>query len=299
MDAAFRIRFNALGGQGEVVLSAADEAQAQALAQRAIDEVLRIEHKYSRYRPDSVLGQLNAGAGRRAVDCDAETLSLFAFADTLYADSDGLFDISSGVLRRAWNFSAPRLPSAAELAPLLALIGWPRVQREGRQVFLPVSGMEIDFGGFGKEYAADRAATQLAEQGVRHGYVNLAGDIRVLGPKPNGEPWTIGIQHPRQPGKLVASLALSQGGLATSGDYERSFEIAGQRYCHVLNPRDGWPVRFWRSVSVLAPLAVAAGSIATIAMLKQAEGLGFLQDSAMPYLAIDLNGALHRSAAPT
>ena len=98
---------------------------------------------------------------------------------------------------------------------------------------------------------------------------------------------------------MIATLPVERGGLATSGDYERFFELDGQRYCHVLNPRDGWPVRFWRSVSVLAPLAVAAGSIATIAMLKQAEGLGFLQDSAMPYLAIDLNGALHRSAAPT
>ena len=177
---------------------------------------------------------------------------------------------------------------------LCTLIDWPSVQRDGRLVRLPTLGMELDFGGFGKEYAADRAAQALLERGVRSGYVNLAGDIRVLGPKPDGQAWLMGIQDPRQADKLIASIPMLGGALATSGDYERYFELDGRRYCHILLPRSGLPVDHWRSVSVLAPSALVAGSCSTIAMLKQAEGLGFLEDAGFIYLAVDQGGALHR-----
>jgi thiamine biosynthesis lipoprotein len=107
----------------------------------------------------------------------------------------------------------------------------------------------------------------------------------------------IGIQDPRRKGQLIATIPVYQGGLATSGDYERFFELDGQRYCHVLDPRNGQPVTHWRSVSVLAPLAVVAGNCTTIAMLKQTEGLAFLQASGMDYLAMDQHGAIHTKAA--
>jgi thiamine biosynthesis lipoprotein len=157
--------------------------------------------------------------------------------------------------------------------------------------------MELDFGGFGKEYAADRAATMMAARGAKHGYVNLAGDLRVLGPKPDGAPWMIGIQDPRRRGEVIATIPVYQGGLATSGDYERYFELEGQRYCHILDPNTGWPVTHWRTVSVLAPLAVVAGNCSTIAMLKQADGLAFLQASGMNFLAMDQHGAIHTRVA--
>jgi len=125
--------------------------------------------------------------------------------------------------------------------------------------------------------------------------VNLGGDMRFIGPQPDGEPWMIGIQDPRDAEGSVASIPVSQGALATSGDYERYFDLDGQRYCHILDPRSGMPVSHWRSVSVLAPLAIAAGSCATIAMLKQADGLDFLEQSGMSYLAIDHAGRMrHR-----
>jgi thiamine biosynthesis lipoprotein len=185
------------------------------------------------------------------------------------------------------------VPSAPELAPLLALIGWDKVQRAPGKVRLALAGMELDFGGFGKEYAADRAAALLEQGGVRHGYVNLGGDLRVVGPQPDGQPWLIGIQHPRDPGACVASIAVSQGALATSGDYERYFDLDGRRYCHVLDPGTAMPVSHWQSVSVLAPLAVLAGSVSTIAMLKEEHGLAFLAASGVSYLAIDHAGQTH------
>jgi len=294
----FRFPFDAMASRCEIVIAAADETHAHALAQDAIDEVKRIEDKYSRYRPDSVVSRINTAAGQAWIECDAETTSLFDYADALFRYSDGLFDITSGVLRRAWNFNVAQVPSAETLAPLLALIGWQRVERKEAQLRLPVAGMQIDFGGFGKEYAADRAASVLAAKGVQHGYVNLAGDLRVIGPQPDGQPWLIGIQDPRQQGRIVATIPVASGALATSGDYERFFELDGQRYCHVLDPRTGKSVTHWRSVSVLAPLAVAAGSCTTIAMLKQAAGNGFLDDSGMAYLAIDAQGKILHNEIP-
>ena len=289
-----RIIFDAMASRCEVCLAADTEADARVLARVAIDEVRRIEAKYSRYRADSVVSRIAAQAGGQPVECDDETLALLAYADTLYDNSGGLFDITSGVLRRAWNFRQLVLPEAATLQALCALVDWPGVQRDGRRVRLPTVGMELDFGGFGKEYAADRAAQALLERGARSGYVNLAGDIRVLGPKPDGQAWLMGIQDPRRADELIASIPMLSGALATSGDYERYFELGGRRYCHILLPRTGLPVDHWRSVSVLAPSTLVAGSCTTIAMLKQADGLAFLEDAGVTYLAVDQGGALHR-----
>jgi thiamine biosynthesis lipoprotein len=290
-----RFQFEAMASRCEIRLAAPD-GQASRLAEAAIAEVRRIEAKYSRYRPDSVVARINAGAGQSATACDDETIQLLAYADHLYRSSDGLFDVTSGVLRRAWDFRVPRLPDPALLASLLPLVGWPAVEVDQRRatVALGRAGMEIDFGGFGKEYACDRAAALLEARGVRHGYVNLGGDMRFLGPQPDGRPWRIGIQHPREPDGVVASIDVSQGALATSGDYERYIEVDGKRYCHILDPRTGMPVSYYQSVSVLAPLAVLAGSVSTIAMLQQAGGPAFLAASGASYLAIDSAGALAR-----
>jgi thiamine biosynthesis lipoprotein len=95
---------------------------------------------------------------------------------------------------------------------------------------------ELDFGGLGKEYAADRAAEVRIGLGARCGLIDLGGDIRTIGPQPDGCPWRIGIRHPRDADKVVAEIALSQGALATSGDYERFLEIDSRRYCHILEP---------------------------------------------------------------
>jgi thiamine biosynthesis lipoprotein len=276
----------------ELRIGAPDAQAAERLAQQAIAEVRRIETKYSRYRPDSIVSRINAAAGGEAVHCDDETMSLMNYAAALHGASDGLFDITSGVLRRAWDFRQPKVPAAQVLQPLLALVGWSKVECGGQDVRLRQAGMEIDFGGFGKEYAADRAAALLADAGVRHGYVNLGGDMRFIGPDLDGRPWSIGIQDPRDPDGVIASIPISSGALATSGDYERFFEIDGRRYCHILDPRDGMPVRYWRSVSVLAPMAIAAGSCSTITMLKQRDGVDFLNASEMGYLAVDDQGQM-------
>ncbi|MTW04107.1 FAD:protein FMN transferase [Duganella ginsengisoli] len=296
----YTVDFRAMASPCQVLLPAASEEQARALAQHAIDEVHRIEVKYSRYRADSVVTAINSAAGGDAVVVDDETASLLHYAGQLHMLSGGLFDITTGVLRKAWDFKQARMPAPGQLESLLALTGWQLVERQRaagvHTVRLPQAGMELDFGGFGKEYAADRAASALLEQGVRHGYVNLGGDFHVLGPQLDGTPWRIAIQDPRHADGTVAAIDVAGGALCTSGDYERYFDHEGKRYCHILDPRTGWPATAWRSVSVLAPLTAAAGACATIAMLKGEDALAFLASMEVAYLAVDAAGQVHSHA---
>jgi thiamine biosynthesis lipoprotein len=283
-----RLRFDAMASCNEVVVAGMAEGAARAAAQAAADEVRRIEAKYSRYRADSVVSRINASAGGAAVAVDAETAGLLDFAARLFEASGGLFDVTSGPLRRAWDFRAGRVPAEAELAPLRALVGWHGVEWDGRALRLPRAGMELDFGGIGKEYAADRAQAVLLEAGARHGFVNLAGDLRLVGPAADGTPWTFAIQHPRDPGAACAQVQLSHGALATSGDYERFFVTPdGRRCCHILDPRTGQPVAHWQSISVIAPSCAAAGALATIGMLLGPQALPFLHSQGAAFLAVD------------
>jgi thiamine biosynthesis lipoprotein len=295
----FRTVFRAMASEHELLLWSDDEARATRAAETAIADVLRIEAKYSRYRDDSVTTRINEAAGGQSVAIDAETAGLLAYADQCHRLSGGRFDLTSGVLRRAWDFrrTPPRLPDAAALATATALIGWDRVEWNEHSVRLPAAGMEIDFGGIGKEYAADRAATVCVEHGVPHGLVNLGGDVRATGPQPDGAPWRVGIRHPRRDGAAIATVLLESGAVATSGDYERYVEIEGRRYCHILDPRTGLPVAHWQSVSVVAPLCVVAGSLATIAMLLEQDAEACLAAERAVYLAIGPAGELARSTA--
>lgn len=276
-----RLAFRAMASPCDVQVFGDDEVAAQLALASAEAEVRRIEHKYSRYRDDSVVGRINASAGRAAIAIDAETAALLDFAEACHRDSGGLFDPTAGVLRRAWDFRRPAPPDQAAIDGLLPLIGWSGVEREGNSVRLAREGMELDLGGFGKEYAADRAAAILIESGHPCGFVNLGGDVRLLGgARPDGRAWRIGIQHPRALDRVAAQIYLRDGALATSGDYERFIEIAGRRWCHVLDPRTGWPVEDApRSVTVCAPTCTEAGMLTTMALLRGAGARLFLRDA--------------------
>ena len=268
-----------------------DTPAAARAIKAAIAEVHRIERKYSRYRDDSVVSQINRSAGAAApVELDTETCDLIDFALNAYSASDGAFDLTTGVLRRAWDFRAGRLPAPGQLAALMPLVGWTQVEWRRPALRLTRPGMEVDMGGIGKEYAVDRAATVLAEAGIGAALVNLGGDLRAIGRRADGNPWRLGIAHPRNTGAVLASIPLHEGALATSGDYERFFEADGRRYCHILDPRTGWPVQAWQSISVAAPACLAAGTITTIAMLLGEQALPFLRSQGLPFLAVDSLG---------
>ena len=285
--------FLAMGTPCRIAIEGTPQDVAERAAQAAIAEIRRIEAKYSRYQDDSVVSRINAAAGSgRIVAVDEETADLLDFAARLNAFSDGLFDPTTGVLRKVWDFRAARLPEPAQVASALARVGWHRVEWQRPHIHLGLPEMELDFGGFGKEYATDRAAGVLAAAGVASALVNLGGDLRVVGRRAQGRGWLLGIADPRKDGAVFASITLHEGALATSGDYERYFEHAGRRYCHVLDPRSGWPAQGWRSVSVSAPACLAAGALSTVAMLKGDDALAFLREQAVDFLAVDADGAL-------
>ncbi|WP_395703204.1 FAD:protein FMN transferase [Aquabacterium sp.] len=291
--------FRAMGTPCELRLVAASAARAEQLAGLALAEVQRLEQRYSRYREDSVLSAINqVAAAGGGVEVDEETAALLHYADTCHRQSGGLFDISAGLLRQAWRFADRQLPEAALIESLRPRIGWHRLHWQPPRLTFPQPGMELDFGGIVKEYAVDRLSALLAAEGVQHGYVNLGGDMRAIGPQPDGQPWRIGIRHPRRPGELLTTLALSQGALASSGDYERCIVVQGRRYGHILNPRTGWPVQHLAAVSVLAPLCVVAGSAATIAMLKEQQGPAWLAALGLPALWVDVEGRCGGELAP-
>lgn len=283
--------FAAMGSPCEIRVFARDPVHGTRVFDAARAEVERLEQRYSRYRSDSLLADINRVAARGGgIDVDAETASLLDYADTCYRQSDGLFDITSGLLRAVWRFDGRRAPEASEVASLLARIGWDKLERRGSRLHFP-PGMELDFGGIVKEYAADRVAALCQQHGVQHGFVNLGGDIRIVGPQPDGRSWQIGIQHPRRAQETaLGNLPLHSGALATSGDYARCMVIDGVRYGHILNPKTGWPVRHLASVTVVSDFCVVAGSASTIAMLKEADGPGWLAALGVPHLWIDTEG---------
>lgn len=291
--------FTAMASPCSILIETTNERAANRAARAAMDEVKRIEMKYSRYRGSSVISQINAAAGLKAVAIDAETADLLGFADKLYQTSDGLFDITSGILRQIWNFKDLKIPSAQEVTQTLSFIDWRQVQHNPKSCYLPCAGMQLDFGGFGKEYAADRAAHVLLQHDIAHALVNLGGDIHTLGvhgmPELANQPWKIQVQHPRHAQALLAGVDVFSGGLATSGDYERYAEIDGKRYCHVLHPGTGWPVGYWQSITVVAPNATLAGAMTTIALLKAEAALEWLNAHQAVYIAVDQNGVVYEN----
>jgi thiamine biosynthesis lipoprotein len=266
----------------EVLLPATELSSARELGEVAAAEAWRIEKKYSRYRQDSVLAWIHAQQGS-TVRLDEETASLIDFAQQCFVISEGLFDITSGILRRAWKFDgSDRLPDVATVQNLLPLIGFDKVR--WRNPFLTVpEGMELDLGGIGKEYAVDKAYDLLMARCPAPFLVNFGGDLRASRPLPHG-PWKVGIERPDIVHTAAMILEVEYGALATSGDAHRFLLKDGVRFGHVLDPRTGWPVpEAPRSVTVAASSCTEAGLLSTLAMLKGAGAQQFLQEQAVRY----------------
>lgn len=295
----FEHSFVAMGGPCRLRIDSEDSQTVGRVIRAAEAEVQRLERKYSRYLPDSLTSRINRNAGRTSrVEIDRETLGLLNYAQTLWQESDGMFDLTSGVLRRAWDFKSSRLPQQSDVDALLPLVGWEQVEWSGTHVRLPQRGMELDFGGCVKEYACDSAVGVLRQYGIEHALVDLAGDMAAVGGQgcsgENGEPWQIGIRHPGEEDSAIARLPLKTGGLASSGNYERYMEVNGQRYGHILNPKTGWPVQGLAAVSVVADQCLVAGSTATIALLMSEEAaLAWLAGLGISWLAVDAHFDIH------
>jgi thiamine biosynthesis lipoprotein len=270
-------QFQAMASPCSVMADGADDAELLHLGTMAARQAHRIEQKWSRYLPSNLVHCINHANGG-PVTVDEETARLLDFAALVWRESGGLFDITSGVLRRAWRFDgSDRVPAAPAVAALLPLVGWDKASWRRPELRL-LPGMEIDFGGIGKEYAVDVTLGELAAATTRPVLVNFGGDLAVSGPRRGDEPWRVGIDsgEPTRPAPLVR---LSRGAVTTSGDAHRYLLKDGVRYPHILDPRSGWPVMDApRSVTVAAASCAEAGVLSTLAMLHGATAESFLAE---------------------
>jgi FAD:protein FMN transferase len=280
------VTFTAMASPCEVLFNGAAHTQALDLGALAAQEAWRIEHKYSRYRDDSVVADIHRNRGRRHT-LDAETASLLQFAQQCFEMSDGLFDITSGILREAWKFDgSDRIPDQDSVAALLPRIGFDKLQWDPPSLLLP-PGMELDFGGIGKEYAVDTAYDILAARCSTPFLVNFGGDLRANRP-PSQSVWRIAVERPDTEHVAAMLLELEHGALATSGDSHRFLLKDSVRYSHILDPRTGWPVvNAPRSVTVAASSCIEAGLLATLSLLRGAGAKHFLQEEGVRYWIVE------------
>ena len=268
--------FTAMASPCVVLVDTPDHALGIEIGKIVKREALRIEAKFSRYR-SSVVTTINETAGQ-AIEVDVETGDLIDYASLCHRLSDGRFDITSGALRRAWTFDGSgAMPSEAQVREALRFVGWQRVLWD-RPILQLAEGMEIDFGGIGKEYAVDRALEMAKAHSTAPVLVNLGGDLRVSGPRRDGSAWHVAIEDVERAGTAAGLLELAQGALATSGDTHRYLLNNGVRYGHILDPRTGWPIMHApRSVTVHADTCTEAGLLAKLALLSGEDAEAFLK----------------------
>ncbi len=280
----FQGRFTAMASPCEVLVDTDDRARAELALRIAEQEAGRIEQKFSRYLTGNLIYRINH-AGGQPTPVDEETAHLIDYAAECYEMSDGLFDITSGVLRRVWTFDgSDRVPDEAAVREVLQHVGWHRVTWDKGTLTMP-PGMEIDLGGLGKEYAVDRAAALIAAQIADPCLVNFGGDLFASGCRRKGRFWSVGIDDPQRSGKAALyGVDLPGGGLATSGNARRFLRWNGKRLGHILNPKTGWPVEDAPlSVTVLARTCVEAGTLFTLAYLQGPRAKDLLNEQGVQF----------------
>ena len=257
------------GTRVEVLIAGLDEAKARPAAAAVLREFDRLHRTYHAWQASELSTLNEAIAAGKTLEVTPEMAALIGDAQRIAADGEQLFDPGIGGLIRLWGFQSDEFKAALPDPELLASWraahpGIADLQRDGLRVSSRNRAVALDFGGYLKGVALDRAADILRAQGVNHALINIGGNVLALGTK-NGERWRVGIQHPRQPGPL-ATLELNDGeAIGTSGDYQRYFELDGKRYCHLLDPRSGAPVMHTQSLTVLITPRPAAGTLSDTA----------------------------------
>lgn len=285
--------FTAMASPCELLIDVTPARQARQLTELAEHEAKRIEQKFSRYRTDNIVYQINNANGL-TISVDEETAGLLDYAQQCHKLSEGLFDITSGGLREAWHFdTSDNIPSKKKVAEILQHVGWHKLNWQ-RPILTMPEEMQIDFGGIGKEYAVDRVALMLKQRSDASVLLNFGGDLVVTQPRKNGLGWFIGVENPATTNTTMQStpiateqFELAQGAVATSGDVRRYLLKNGVRYSHILDPRTGWPVPHApHSVTVIAETCTDAGILATLAILHGAQAEAFLDTQEVRYRCI-------------
>jgi len=286
-----------MGTLVEIKIYDADHEKAEQAASAAFHEMSRIEGLMSRHIDSSEVSRLSRAAG--PLEVSRETADLIRAGQRIARLSHGAFDLTLGRLKELWAIDSedPHIPDPAELKKALRGIGPKALAVSGRTVSKADPALHLDLGGIAKGYAVDRAVELLRRAGITSAAVNAGGDIRLIGDR-QGEPWRIGIQHPRNPQGVLVTLPLADCAVVTSGDYERYFERDGIRYHHIFDPTTGQPARLCQSVTVIARDAATADALATAAfVLGPDQGLQLLEaEPGVEGLIVSISGALVKTS---
>ncbi len=266
-ERSWRFDTRCMGTTASLSLVATDSLAVAPLAERALAVFHRVDSLMSNWTDDSEVARVNREAGKAALKVEPETAAVIEAALRIGAASDGAFDITVEPLVRLWGFlgGKPRLPDSIAIVQTLQEVGQAglRFEADTRRLRFERPGLRVDLGGIAKGHAVDAVHDSLRAMGVENALVNLSGNIRVLGRPPGRSHWRLGIRDPANRDRHFASIDISDGAVATSGDYEQFVARDGVRYGHIIDPRSGWPATGLASVTVLAASAMAADAWAT------------------------------------
>lgn len=268
-----------MGSAFEFILLADDDGEE--LLDAAIAEVKRIEYLLTEFSETSQTALLNKNAGIKPVVVDPEVYAIIKRSKHISALTQGAFDITSGLLKKMYNFKGQQfsLPDDVQLSNALKRVGYKNISLlDGHRVYLTQPNMHIGFGAIGKGYAADKVKELLINKGVTSGVINASGDLTAWGNRTDGKPWNVGIANPNDRNNTIAWLPILNSSVATSGDYEQYFEIDDVRYSHSIDPKTGKPVKGIKSVTVVSPSAELSDALATAVTIMGKEiGMHFIE----------------------
>lgn len=294
----YKHSFNVMGTQAEVELWHESEVKAKQLTALVEGEMRRIEELMSPYIESSEVYNINQLVAGESLSISEELFLLIQRSLEFSELSHGAFDITFASVGYQYNYREKIKPTHDEIEQSKLLIDYRSIQLDSKntKISFKKTGMKIDLGGIAKGYAVDRCIELLRENGVKHAFVKSGGDSRLLGDK-RGRLWTIGIQHPRNKGKVLTQVPLENVAISTSGDYERFFIENGERVHHILDPKTGMSAKKSISVSIIASDSTTADALSTtVFILGFEKGLALInQMNDVSAIIIGANGQFHYS----
>jgi thiamine biosynthesis lipoprotein len=263
-------------------------------------EIARLEALLSYNLAGSDVRRLNEAAGRGPVPVSPETYEILDFALRMSGLSGGAFDVTIAPLVDAWGFRPDvenqSVPSSAEIEAARAKVGYQRLRLypEARQAELLAPGMAVDLGAIAKGFANDRVAEVIRRAGVTSALIDIGGSVSAVGVRPDGKPWRIGLQDPRETDELIGILPLTDRNVSTSGDYQRFFEVQGRRYHHLLDPATGMPAEKMIAIVVVAASGMESDALSTAAyVLGPQAGLTLVRQLGAEAVMVANDGQIH------
>jgi FAD:protein FMN transferase len=287
-----------MGTVVRVELWSEEQKAGTAAIAAVMEEMRRIDRTMSTYKDDSDISLINRTAAQRPVAISNELLELIERSLQMSELTGGAFDITYASAGYLYDFRRKIKPSEEALAKALPAINYHHIllDRTHSTIKFSQAGVRIDLGGIAKGHAVDRCIALLQAHGIKQAIVSAGGDSRIIGDH-RGRPWIVGIRDPRQEGKVVAALPLSDAAVSTSGDYERYFEANGVRYHHIINPTNGRPVNGVRSVTVIGSDSTTMDALSTsVFVLGVKKGMALVERlNDVEAVIVDANGKMHYS----